>query len=110
VRAPAWVLLGVVLLPACQAAPAEDEDGDNTGGLGVPQQFASEEFPGERSAVRVRVRVASNGCFLGAQSGSAKRTRYLVVWPRGTRPGSSGDELRLPQGDVVRDRDLLVGQ
>jgi hypothetical protein len=104
------VLVGVVLLAACRAVPGGVDDQDNTGGLGVPQQFASEEFPGERSAVRLRVHVARNGCFLGAPSGTRAANRYLIVWPRGTGQGSSGDELRLPQGTVVRDRDLLEGQ
>jgi hypothetical protein len=109
-RASVGVLGGVVLLAACQAVPGGDTDLDNSAGLGVPQQFVSEEFPGERSAVRVRVHVAANGCFLGTVSGPGATGRHLVVWPRGTRQGSSADELRLPQGTVVRDRDLLEGQ
>ena len=109
-RAPAGVLVGVVLLAACQAVPGGGDDQDNSAGLGVPQQFVSQEFPGERSAVRIRVHVAPNGCFLGALSGPEETGRYLIVWPRGTDQGSSGDELRLPQGSVVRNRDLLEGQ
>jgi len=109
VRAFAGVVLGVVLVSACRAVPVAG-DHDNTAGMGVPQQFSAEEFPGEPGDVRVRVHVASNGCFLGTVYGAGATGRHLIVWPRGTGQGASGDELRLPQGAVVRDRDLLEGR
>jgi hypothetical protein len=100
------LLLGGILLTGCGMVPG----GDTTGGMGVPQQFPSEAFPGDRSPVTARVHLASNGCFLGSLPDTGRTSRYLIVWPDGTEQGSSGTELRLPDGTVVRDRDLLAGK
>ena len=100
------LLVGCVLLTGCGAVP----DDDTTGGMGVPHQFPSEAFPGERGPVTTRVHLASNGCFLGSLPDTGRTGHYLIVWPDGTELGSSGAELRLPDGTAVRDRDLLVGE
>ena len=101
---------GVVLLASCATAPGDDSPAGDTAGMGVPQQFRTEDFPGERRTMRVRVHLAANGCFLGALPRVDGSGRHLIVWPADTEQGPSGDELRLPDGTVVRDRDLLVGE
>lgn len=77
--------------------------------MGVPQQFAGEEFPGDRHRVTMRVHLAPDGCFLGRLPADGDGSRRLVVWPRGTEQGASGAELRLPDGTVVRHGDVLTG-
>lgn len=107
-----------ILLAACgSGSEAERDDADDAadaaddlGGMGVPQQFAAETFPGVRRAVEVRVHLADNGCFLGALADSPATGRQLVVWPAGTQQGSSGDQLELPDGTLVSDGDVLTGQ
>ncbi len=101
-RALSFVVGGVVLLTGCAMA-------DNTVGGPVPQQFLSENFPGERRPVQARVHQASNGCFLGSLTGTDEITRYLIVWPVDTAQGADGDELRLPDGTAVHHGDLLTG-
>ena len=85
------------------------DTGDDTGGMGVPQQRESREYAGVRRAIQTRVHVAPNGCFLGSWPHADGSHRDLIVWPAGTEQGPSGDELRLTDGSVVRDRDVLVG-
>ena len=109
VRGSRLVVLGVLLLVGCAGEPGAADEDDNTGGMGVPQQFPSETFPGDRGTVTTRVHLASNGCFLGSTPDTGDRRRLLIVWPTGTEQGSSGDTLRLPDGTAVRDRDLLTG-
>lgn len=107
---PVVLVAGLALLAACGSGSPSEGDGpaDDEGGMGVPQQFATETFPGVRRAVEVRVHVADNGCFL-AVLGSAP-DRHLVVWPEGTVQGPSGDRLQLPGGTPVTDGELLTGQ
>lgn len=99
-------VLGTAVLAACGGGPGAD---DNEGGMGVPQQFVSETFPGDRRPVETRVHLASNGCFLGSHPDDRDGGRLLIVWPTATEQGPSGDTLRLPDGTAVRDRDLLTG-
>jgi hypothetical protein len=77
--------------------------------MGVPQQFPSQAFPGERQPVQARVHLAANGCFLGSLRDADVASRYLIVWPAATEQGSSGHELQLPDGTVVHHGDLIVG-
>lgn len=107
-RGPGLVL-GGVLLVACGTATGGDSAEDNTAGMGVPQQFRSQAFPGERQPVQARVHLAANGCFLGSLRDADVASRYLIVWPADTEQGSSGDELQLRDGTAVRDGDLMVG-
>jgi hypothetical protein len=106
VRGVGLVVLGMGVLAACGGVPGAD---DNRGGMGVPQQFGSESFPGDRRTVETRVHLASNGCFLGSLPEAGDRGRLLIVWPTDTEQGESGDTIRLPDGTAVRDRDLLTG-
>ena len=99
--------LGSVIALAACGAGSGDNTADNTAGMGVPQHRGSVEYPGDRRPMEPRMHVAGNGCFLGSLPGEARR--YLVVWPADTEQGSSGDELRLPDGTVLRDGDLLAG-
>jgi hypothetical protein len=108
-------LVGVaMLLAACGVPTARSADEpprtqteDDSAGMGVPQQFPADVFPGDRRPLRLQVHVAANGCFLGSLDETGEDTRYLVVWPAGTELGSRGDELRLPDGGVVHDGDEL---
>ncbi len=108
-RGSELVLCGVLLLAGCGAGPGADSNDDNTVGMGVPQQFRSEVFPGDRRTVQTRVHLAPNGCFLGSLPKTGETNRFLIVWPADTEQGSSGDQLRLPDGTAVHDRDLLTG-
>jgi len=103
------VLISVLVLVACGEGPGAEDAGDNTGGMGIPQQRGSEEYPGDRRAVEPRVHVAPNGCFLGSLPDTGQTSRFLIVWPADTVQGASGDELRLPDGTAVRDGDELAG-
>lgn len=108
-RRQAVALAGSSLLVACGGPGAASSD-DNTAGMGVPQQRAAVEYPGDRRALEARVHVAGNGCFLGSLPDTGGGRRYLVVWPAGSEQGSSGDVLLLPDGTTVHDRDLLEGR
>ncbi len=102
----ALVITLLVLLAGCGASGPTTDPEEALGGMGVPQQFRGEEYPGPRSDLRVRVHLAGNGCFLGRLQGKDD-ARRLVVWPAGTEQGDAGDELRLPGGTVVRHGALL---
>jgi hypothetical protein len=103
------VLSSLALLVACGQENGAEDAGDNTGGMGIPQQRGSEVYPGDRRTVEPRVHLASNGCFLGSLPDTGKTSRYLIVWPADTVQGSAGDELRLPDGTAVHDGDVLAG-
>ncbi len=104
------VLGGLVLLAGCASTTEAGEatDDSSMAGMGVPQQFPSETFPGVRRQLQVRVHLARNGCFLGVLPGGGER--YLVVWPADTEQEPSGDQLRLPDGTVVGDEDELTAR
>ena len=105
-EAKSLVLTVLLALTACAQLGSADAE-DNLGGMGVPQQFDGEEYPGPRQDLAVRVRLADNGCFLGTTVDEPEQR--LVVWPRGTAQGEHGDELRRPDGSEVRDGAELEG-
>ncbi len=99
---------GVLYLTACETTPQADRAEDNSAGMGVPQRFPSEIFPGDRRSLEIRVHLDPRGCYLGSLTGADRTGRYLVVWPTGTELRSSEQGLRLPDGSVVVDRDILA--
>ena len=108
-RRQTLLITGGSLIVACAGACGAQSTGEHTGGMGVPQQRGPQEYAGERRAIETRVHVAANGCFLGSWPHADGSHRYLVVWPADTEQGPAGDELRLTDGSVVRDRDVLAG-
>lgn len=108
-RTAATVVLVLLLAGCAGGSTVDDAAEEGLGGMGVPQQFRGEEYPGPRERLTVRVHLARNGCFLGRLRGSDP-VRRLVVWPTGTEQGDAGDELRLPGGGAVRHGDVLNGQ
>jgi len=96
-------------LAACGGGPVGDGSEEGLGGMGVPQQFPGEDFPGARGTVEVQVHLAGNGCFLGRLRADPSTGGHLVVWPAGTEQGVDGDELRLTDGSHVRHGDVLTG-
>ena len=105
-RAAATIVV-LLALTGCAGTSAGSDDEESLGGMGVPQQFPGEEYPGPRTEQTVRVHLARNGCFLGQPNeGSGRR---LVVWPAGTEQGDDGDELLLPDGALVRHGDTVSG-
>ena len=104
------ILAALAALAACGDGPGAQGADDDTAGMGVPQQRGSEQYPGDRQALALRVHVSANGCFLGSLEGLEGARRYLVVWPAGTEQGASGEVLRLPDGTAVQERAVLTGQ
>ena len=107
-RAPSVVLTLLLVLTACAEPGGGDGAEDDLGGMGVPQQLDGEDYPGPREDLKVRVRLADNGCFLGTTADEPEPR--LVLWPSGTEQGEHGDELRLPDGVTVRHDDVLDGR
>ena len=66
------------------------------GGMAFPVKQDGENYRGARRVVEGTVHRADNGCvFVEVDS-----TRYLTIWPAGTR---QGDVVVLPGGDEVND-------
>lgn len=107
-RTAAAVVLALLLAGCAGSSSDGDASGEALGGMGVPQQFREEEYPGPRESLTVRVHLARNGCFLGRLQGGG--IRRLVVWPTGTEQGDDGDELLLPGGGAVRHGDVVTAQ
>lgn len=84
------------LSPSPSAAPTDEA----LGGMGVPQQFEGETYPGPAATVAGTVWVAEDGCVYLIDD----RPR-LIVWPSGSQ---LSDPVRLPDGTELADGDEVT--
>lgn len=72
-------------------------------GLGLPAQRAGETYPGERRDLRGVLRLGPRSCLELEVAG----VRHFVIWPPGSQ---DADRVRLPNGEVVREGQEIVGR